>query len=214
MKYTLSFMGKESTVYGYDDQEYISTYLARGEFYELPLLLHILRMHTETKSIVDVGANVGNHAVFFHDIMGVKDITCFEPNTENFRRLQKSAPFAACHNIALSDKEGTVSSVENPHNMGASYCTPDGDIPCKTLDSFDLSPDLIKIDAEGMEYQVLKGAINTVRRCRPVMFVEHNTLDNYYQFSRFLDGNGLNYVVRPFTDETWEMFEYIPVEKL
>lgn len=212
MKYTVKFNDSESTIYGYDDQEYISKYLARGEFYEEPLLSHIAKSYPGIERVVDVGSNIGNHAVFFHDVMAVKAIDCFEPNKENFRRLEKSAPFATCHNAALSDKEGTVFSVENPYNMGASYCAPNGDIPCKKLDSFYLYPDLIKIDAEGMECQVLTGAMETVKRCRPVMFVEHNTLENHYRFARILDG--LDYVVRPFTKETWEMFEYIPKEKL
>jgi len=36
---------------------------------------------------------------------------------------------------------------------------------------------LLKIDAEGMEHKVLAGASNTLRRCRPVVFVEYEKTD-------------------------------------
>jgi FkbM family methyltransferase len=215
MRYTVTWGGMKCHVYGYEPTEYISNYLARGEFYETPLLNHIFKHYTgKLKSVVDVGANIGNHTVFFRDVMGVKDIACFEPNAENYRRLSKSAPYAWKHQVALSNAEGTVSSVEQPHNMGASYCTDGGDIECATLDSFDLAPDLIKIDAENMEARVLAGAVETIKKHQPILFVEHNDIQHFYDFGRVLETTGVKYVVRPFLEKTWEMFEYIPEGKV
>lgn len=215
MRYTVTWGGMKCHVYGYEPTEYISSYLEKGEFYESPLLTYIFKKYGgKLQSIVDVGANIGNHAVFFRDVMGVKDIACFEPNDENFRRLCKSAPYAWKYQIALSDKDGTVTSVEQPHNMGASYCHDGGGIPCDTLDSFDLAPDLIKIDAENMESRVLQGAIETIKKHRPVLFVEHNDIQHFYDFGRVLELTGVKYVVRPFLEKTWEMFEYVPEGKV
>lgn len=46
-------------------------------------------------------------------------------------------------------------------------------IPLKTLDSFDLQDvDFIKIDTEGYELHVVRGAEETIKRCKPVMIVE------------------------------------------
>lgn len=170
MKYTVQFNDVTSTVYGYEPTEYISSYLAKGTFYEQPLLSYIHDNYKGALSIVDVGANIGNHSVFFHDVMGVTDITCFEPNPENYRRLQKSAPFARTFArtfaLALAESGHPVESIPSPHNMGASYCIPNisGNVQAERLDEFDLSPDIIKIDAEGMECAVLKGAAGTIQR--------------------------------------------------
>lgn len=212
MKYTVTWGGMKCHVYGYEPTEYISSYLAKGTFYEEPLLEYIYRKYYgKLRSIVDVGANIGNHAVFFHDVMRVTDITCFEPNPENYRRLVKSAPFARTHDIALSYGNGSVSSISQPHNMGASYCTEGGGIWRDALDSFNLSPEFIKIDAEGMECAVLEGAAETIQRSEPVMFVEHNDVQHLYEFNRILQDIGVQYRIKPFVAKTWEVFEYIPV---
>lgn len=215
MKYSVQYGGVDATVYGYDKSEYISQYLSKGVFYEQPLLAYIAsRYRGDLGSVVDVGANIGNHSVFFHDVMGVQDVTAFEPNEENYRRLKKSAPFATAYWSALSDHDGYVSSVPQPSNMGASYCKDGGDVACTSLDTFNLSPDLIKIDAENMECEVLRGALGTIKRSKPILFVEHHDIQQFYKFSRILQESGVDYVVRPFVEETWEMFEYVPVGKL
>lgn len=46
------------------------------------------------------------------------------------------------------------------------------EVPCVTLDSYDLKPSFIKIDVEGFEYQVVLGAINTIARWKPVLLIE------------------------------------------
>lgn len=215
MKYKVKFRDKESVVYGYDSDEYISGYLTKGTFYEEPLLTYISEKYYSIKSVVDAGANIGNHAVFFHDIMGVTNITAFEPNPDNFMRLKKSAPFADLHQVALSDVEEKVTCSFNLGNMGAGFCQPDanGSEWSKTLDSYDLEPDLIKIDCEGMETQVLEGAIRTIQRAQPVLFVEHNDIQHLYDFNRTLEKTGVRYIVKPFVTKSWEVFEYLPERK-
>lgn len=48
-----------------------------------------------------------------------------------------------------------------------------GDIPMKTLDSFELQDvDFMKLDTEGMEENILRGAEATIARCWPVIVVE------------------------------------------
>jgi len=53
-----------------------------------------------------------------------------------------------------------------------------GDVPMTTLDHFGfVDVDLIKIDVEGLEASVVKGAEKTLLRCRPVMVVEQKGED-------------------------------------
>lgn len=50
------------------------------------------------------------------------------------------------------------------------------DVVVKTLDSFDIQDvDILKIDTEGFEYHVLRGAYNTIKKWRPIVQVEFNT---------------------------------------
>ena len=45
-------------------------------------------------------------------------------------------------------------------------------VEIKTLDSFQLKPEFIKIDVEGFEYQVLLGSEETIKKNRPILLIE------------------------------------------
>ena len=56
------------------------------------------------------------------------------------------------------------------------------DVPVETIDALGLArADLIKIDVEGMEVEVLAGAAATIRRCRPVLYVENDRAERSRQ---------------------------------
>ena len=73
--------------------------------------------------------------------------------------------------IALSDN---VQEVSTQFDYGKTKVTPGGSIVQTKLDNIQDFPriDLIKIDVEGMEYNVLKGAQNTIAYFRPILFIE------------------------------------------
>lgn len=53
-------------------------------------------------------------------------------------------------------------------------------VNCECIDGYKLPRvDLVKIDVEGMEEQVLDGMRDTIRRCRPVMFIEHGKSNKF-----------------------------------
>jgi len=69
-------------------------------------------------------------------------------------------------------------------------------VAIKTLDSFQLQPDFIKIDVEGFEYQVLQGAAQTINHNRPILLIEgiapgdrvHRQLQSWnYDIYKFAD---------------------------
>ena len=55
-----------------------------------------------------------------------------------------------------------------------------------TLDQFNLTPDIIKIDAEGSELSVLKGMIKTIRSCYPMFLIENNDWHNVTSYLKNL----------------------------
>lgn len=74
---------------------------------------------------------------------------------------------------ALGAAPGFVSLTTRDTSSGDTYVSGPGDIPMRTLDSLALPVlDFIKIDCEGFEHEVIKGAAMTLQRCKPVVLVE------------------------------------------
>lgn len=86
-------------------------------------------------------------------------------------------------NAACSDKKGFCSIESGIRNDGQSHVISGNSIQVITVDELNLKPDFIKIDVEGMEYNVLKGACGTIMRNRPVVMIEENELSLNYGHS-------------------------------
>lgn len=130
-----------------------------------------------TRLAIDVGGHVGlwsyNLAHTFGRVHAFEPVAehraCFEKNIAEPALVEK----VILHPCALGMTEGSVSIHTAPSSSGDSWVKGAGDIPMHTLDSFNLeNVDLIKIDCEGYEENVLRGAMDTIRRCRPVILVE------------------------------------------
>lgn len=155
---------------------------------ELELLLGILR---PGDTVIDVGANIGTHAVPFAQAVGAAGcVLGFEPQRVAFQLLCANAVLNGltnmdCRQQAVAAVAGAVRvPVIDPgqsFNFGAVSVAAgtDGErVPAVTIDGLGLAAcRLIKIDVEGMEPEVLRGARDTIAANRPVLFVENNTID-------------------------------------
>ena len=111
---------------------------------------------------VDVGGNIGLHTVRFSPLFRL--VHSFEPTTTNFECLQKNTQTldnVILYQLGLGNKAETV-TIQLP--VDANNCgnfsivdfannteqTVDETIKIQTLDSFELAPDLIKIDVQGL----------------------------------------------------------------
>jgi FkbM family methyltransferase len=75
--------------------------------------------------------------------------------------------------MALGEKTGGVQIHTTKGSSGDSWVKGEGNIEMRTLDSFGLQDvDLLKIDCEGYELYVLKGAVETLKCCKPAVIVE------------------------------------------
>jgi len=104
-------------------------------------------------------------------------VFAFEPNRLQFECLKQNCPTALCYQKALGAAEGKAKLFPDDKNIGASWLDPmmDGEIEVVTLDSYDFRRlNLLKIDVEGMELDVIRGATATIKRCRPILFLELN----------------------------------------
>lgn len=135
---------------------------------------------------IDIGANIGNHSLYFSDYF--RKVLSFEPNPRTFQVLQLNAGLAKnvqCFNEGISDTNADLLLETCNTNSGRSAITGTDSgstrsIRVKALDSIiDESETvrLVKIDVEGHEEQVLIGAEQTIRRNRPVILFEQHKED-------------------------------------
>jgi FkbM family methyltransferase len=152
---------------------------AGRKFYEQEILEALRDYIPEKACILDIGANIGNHSVYWATQCGASRIFAFEPIGEIFRILQRNIDLNGLRDVvvpfacALSDSDASLDiCLYNRRNLGATALrkATDGKVPARALDSIPLQVDhidFVKIDVEGFEWFVLRGARETFRRLRP-----------------------------------------------
>jgi len=144
--------------------------------------------------VFDIGAYVGDSSIFFSSYIGKKGkIYSFEPIKANFNLLLQNIELNNLKdviipiNMGCADKSGFTGAIST--KSGASWAFLSGNdgnerVELISIDDFvdsnDISKlDLIKIDAEGAEYNIILGAKETIERFKPKMVIclYHNTSD-------------------------------------
>jgi FkbM family methyltransferase len=164
----------------------VSVPSAAAGFWEPHLVACFRRICRRGSIAFDIGANVGYHTLMLAQLVGTEG-TCyaFEPNSENCRLILLGAEQNQFVNIklmpiALSDRPGWAYFSRHVGSNGG-FATRDAElgdgrgvvVPVFMLDDLQLPPpDLIKVDVEGAEYRVLKGAEKSIGRDRPIIISE------------------------------------------
>jgi FkbM family methyltransferase len=133
--------------------------------------------------VLDIGANIGAYSILADKSVGPEGtVWAFEPSTESYRRMLKNLHLNACHGVhplqvALSDQADTFLELKADRGFGDAYrylsTGPSGDgvgeeVPVTTLDSFASKNsvarvDFMKVDVEGGEYRIFRGAQQLLR---------------------------------------------------
>lgn len=130
--------------------------------------------------VVDVGANIGGHTIFWSLICRAQ-VHAFEPNPLAFAyleeniRLNGQSSRVTAHHLALGAACGTATLELTTGNMGRTFVRPCSEGPVKIirLDELRLCDiRLLKVDVEGMEAEVLSGAYGLLQSSRPIVWVE------------------------------------------
>lgn len=173
----IDLRGMPFFVHDYEDA--LSKAIIRnGDYWESDILDYLYDTYPHQKTILDVGANIGNHSHYFARYLNYNLIVSFEPIEENINILKENlAPFKSTVIIpsAVSDHNGTTHMAISSANSGAHEVNPDGSVEVKirTIDSLALSHvTLIKIDAEYHEPQVIVGAEATIKKNKPLILIE------------------------------------------
>lgn len=182
----------------------------KRQFYESSFLNLLARLYQPGKLIVDGGANIGNHSVFFAGVIGAP-VVAFEPQPHNFDlllanvHLNRLEQKVDSRDVAIGDRKGRIELVQAlQHNFGsftadstllqerARMATAAGkfEVNLSTLDE-ELADvrdavAIIKLDLEGMELSALQGARRIIMESLPVIAVECFTRSQYLQIKEFL----------------------------
>lgn len=145
--------------------------------------VRLLPLINEGDVVVDCGANIGSHTVQYARKVGpTGKVYAFEPFLESFICLSvncRDLPQVECGNVALGENPRWVGT-ESPHdtNYGMARVNLESKknpVMMWPLDFQSLARcTFIKVDCEGWEPNVIKGAMETLRRCKPILFIEIN----------------------------------------
>ncbi len=141
-----------------------------------------IRAHVKPGDVVfDIGAHVGYFTVLMSERAGPGGrIFAFEPRPLNQRFLARHLRVNGCTNVevfptSVGDREGPA-RLDTSTGTGTGRISPTGQVPVQmlTIDGLVESgrlppPDFVKIDVEGGEMDVLRGARETLERYRPLM---------------------------------------------
>lgn len=147
--------------------------------YETTILTQIAG---EGKLAIDIGANFGIYTFALSKICS--RVVTFEPLPACAETIKAyNAPNVEVHNVGLSSSKGHLTLFTpivngTPYTAWSSFSEYPGEherreVPVHTVDDYGFEEvAFVKIDVEGHELEVLKGAAATIRRDRPVLLIE------------------------------------------
>lgn len=149
----------------------------------------------------DVGAHHGYYTLLASRRVGAGGkVVCFEPSPDNLPFLKKHIAKNQLDQVTLI--ESAVGSAPGRlrfakgSGTGTGHLSDEGDIevPVTTVDNeverLGCAPDTMKIDVEGAEMHVLRGASQTLKQHRPTIFLSTHGADVHRQCCEFLSTIG------------------------
>jgi FkbM family methyltransferase len=153
--------------------------------YQLDHLHAALRHVTNHGCAIDGGAHVGTWSKVMAGVF--EKVVAIEPSADTFECLEFNLAQFACtnverKNVAIGAAPGFVTMNldavnEDRKNTGARFAKDGGSIPVETIDSWRLAGvGFLKLDIEGSEPFALRGAKETLARCKPIVLFENKRL--------------------------------------
>ena len=137
---------------------------ARDQFEEIKPCL------TQTRNGIDIGARWGSFTVQMHKF-GFEHVYMAELRDIHFKGISYNVDLsrATVYNYPIMNRSGTVSAAQK------TITNKDfGELSCYSIDDMNVgNVDFIKIDVDGPDRLVLEGAVKTIEKYKPVIYIEH-----------------------------------------
>lgn len=177
----------ELTIYVDPDDSVIGSFLRKSGTYE-PDVTNVIRRHLKRgQTFVDCGASFGYFSSLAGSIVGSEGVVIsLEPGPQNqslllLNLITNGVTTAEVHQVAISDRPGILRYGRSGGN--GTVLEFDGDpgqigrydlVRAVTLDSIvgTRRIDMMKVDVEGAEGRVFRGATETLSRCTPILVFE------------------------------------------
>ncbi len=169
--------------------------------------------------VFDIGANIGDHSLYWAKKARAQRIYAFEPVQSTYKILEKNIALNRLEsvvipfNVGLSDLDGNASTLSYMvEAIGSTQLqqSEDGDMCVQRLDSLPLTDqlkrvDFVKIDVEGFEHKVLRGGSKFFPKFKPTIFIE-SFPDKFDETDRILKSYG--YEKRRQFDEINHLYQH------
>ncbi|MBF1050988.1 MAG: FkbM family methyltransferase [Peptostreptococcaceae bacterium] len=161
----------------------------------------------KNRDIIDAGGFIGDSALIFSPLTNRK-VYSFEPSYENYNDMLKTIELnnlnnLIAENIALSDKNGkskfNICCSASTFHINKSFdYTNEIEVDVITLDEYveknNLNVGLIKTDLEGAEQEFLRGAVNTIKKFRPILLISiYHNMDDFLDIKPMIEDWNLGY---------------------
>lgn len=189
------YEGTEIAVRVPDPRDFISfNIISRNTFFDIHDLEAMRDKIPAGAVVIDAGSNIGNHALYYARICKASRVYTFEPQEKIFALLRENIALNHAeevivpYNYALGDQPArasadfqddiVISGKKKQVNYGGLFLKEDssGSFEVTTLDSLLLPQlnrvDFIKMDVQGFEPKVIRGAKELIRRFKPAIQVE------------------------------------------
>ena len=189
-----SFKGHDFRFFVENPIDTIQREHANGKLYEEEEL-DLIEAYFKPGVFMDVGTNVGNHAIYAAKALKA-DVIAFEPALKQHSMLVINMALNdvhfPVHKVALSDAPGEArmqSAWEN--NLGATRLSEDGEAVALVCgdDFLDKPVTFLKIDVEGNEIATMRGLQKTIARDHPVILIEVDNV-NDAEIQKLLNSHG------------------------
>ena len=159
--------------------------------------------------IVDIGAWCGTWTLSMQQY--AKNIYCYEPNKLHFECLSRNVSkhnHIRLYNQALGNHNGFVKLKEENATQNTRVLLEKGEIKINKLDSLGVKGiDFLKIDVEGLEMEVLKGAEETLKNVEYIMIELNGNTEKYGSTKKdvkeYLQSLGFKVLIKTWPDIVW-----------
>jgi FkbM family methyltransferase len=148
--------------------------------YQYHVYLESLRWTKNRNVALDIGAHIG----FYTRAMleNFSEVYSFEASEYNYKCLTENCPTSNSFLQPIGQDGDTASIVFEKDNTGNTFLKEGAELVLRSIDSYNIdNVSLIKMDVQGYELNVLKGAEKTIIKNKPTIIVEMILLDSYNQ---------------------------------